>query len=52
MYPQTIEGLIMSYTAGIPFFHYTVAGDLVYAGVMFGAFEYAKSRIPALQPAN
>ena len=49
MYPQTIEGLMMSYAAGIPFFHYTVAGDLIYAGVMFGAFEYAKVKIPALQ---
>ncbi|MFP8487611.1 DUF6580 family putative transport protein [Gracilimonas sp. Q87] len=50
MYPQTIEGLMMSYTAGIPFFHYTIAGDLVYSGVMFGAFEYAKFKVPALQP--
>ncbi|MDZ7808077.1 MAG: DUF6580 family putative transport protein [Gracilimonas sp.] len=50
MYPQTLEGLLMSYIAGIPFFHYTVAGDLVYSGVMFGAFEYAKFKVPALQP--
>lgn len=52
MYPQTIEGLLMSYAAGIPFFHHTVAGDLIYSGVMFGAFEYAKFKIPALQRAN
>lgn len=52
MYPQTIEGLLMSYAAGIPFFHYTIAGDLIYTGVMFGAFEYAKSKIPALQIAK
>ncbi|MCP9292407.1 DUF6580 family putative transport protein [Gracilimonas sediminicola] len=51
MYPQGIEGLLMSYTAGIPFFHYTVIGDLFYSGVMFGAFEYAKTKTPAFQRA-
>ncbi|SMO92966.1 DUF6580 family putative transport protein [Gracilimonas mengyeensis] len=49
IYPQGLEGLFMSYAAGIPFFHYTVLGDLVYSGVMFGAFEYARSKTPALQ---
>lgn len=52
MYPQGIEGLLMSYTAGIPFFHYTVLGDLFYSGVMFGAFEYAKQRSQVLQLAD
>jgi len=50
IYPQGLEGLFMSYAAGIPFFHYTVLGDLFYSGVMFGAFEYAKQHTPALQP--
>lgn len=49
MYPQSISGLVMSYTAGIPFFHYTVLGDLFYSGVMFGAFEYARRKSPELQ---
>jgi hypothetical protein len=44
IYPQGLEGLFMSYAAGIPFFHYTVLGDLFYSGVMFGAFEYIKSQ--------
>jgi hypothetical protein len=48
-YPLTLSGLMMSYTAGIPFFHYTVLGDLVYCGVMFGAFEYAKQHTTLLQ---
>ncbi|HET8866092.1 MAG TPA: DUF6580 family putative transport protein [Gracilimonas sp.] len=52
IYPMGIEGLLMSYTAGIPFFHTTVIGDLFYSGVMFGAFEYAKQRTPALQVAK
>jgi hypothetical protein len=49
MYPQGLEGLFMSYAAGVPFFHYTVLGDLFYSGVMFGAFEYVKSQKPAFQ---
>ena len=52
MYPQSLNGLFMSYAAGIPFFHYTILGDLVYSGVMFGAFEYAKQKVPALQLAR
>lgn len=52
IYPNGLEGLAMSYGAGIPFFHYTVLGDLFYSGVMFGAFEYAKKRNPVLQLAK
>lgn len=52
LYPQSLSGLLMSYGAGIPFFHYTIAGDLIYSGVMFGAFEYAKQKVPALQLAK
>ena len=48
MYPLTWGGLVACYTAAIPFFHNTIAGDLFYCGVMFGAFEYAKLRFPSL----
>jgi hypothetical protein len=34
------------YTAGIPFFKNTILGDLVYAGVLFGAFEFSVRHIP------
>jgi hypothetical protein len=51
-YPLTIEGLIASYTLAIPFFHYTLIGDLLYCTVIFGAFELAKQSYPQqLQPA-
>lgn len=52
LYPQSLSGLMMSYAAGIPFFHYTIAGDLIYSGVMFGAFEYARRKVPTLQLAR
>jgi|LFIK01.1.fsa_nt_gi hypothetical protein len=48
MYPLTPEGLIACYTAAIPFFHHTLAGDLIYCGVLFGGFEYLRYRSPSL----
>lgn len=49
-YPLTFEGLLMCYTAAIPFFHYTIAGNLVYCGVLFGGYEYLKYKAPELSP--
>jgi hypothetical protein len=37
MYPKTVAGLMTSYAAGIPFFRHTVAGDMLFAAIMFGA---------------
>jgi hypothetical protein len=39
------------YAAGIPFFHNTILGDLVYTGVLFGAFELCVGKIPQLRVA-
>lgn len=50
MYPPTLEGLIMCYTAAIPFFHYTIAGNVVYSAVLFGGYEWLKATYPSLQP--
>lgn len=49
MYPMTLSGLAESYIAGIPFFQYSLLGDIFYSTVLFGAFELAKYKIPALQ---
>jgi hypothetical protein len=40
MYPHTNTGLIAAYTAGIPFFKNTLLGDLIYAGILFGTYNY------------
>ena len=48
LYPNTIEGLIMCYTAAIPFFHYTLAGNIIYCGVLFGGYEYLRYKSPEL----
>lgn len=49
MYPLTLEGLIACYTAAIPFFHYTIAGNVIYSAVLFGAYEWIKVNNPSLQ---
>ncbi len=37
LYPHTAHGLLMCYTAALPFFGNTLAGTLVYSAVLFGA---------------
>ena len=37
-YPATGEGLIACFVAAIPFYGYTLAGDLFFSGVMFGGY--------------
>jgi hypothetical protein len=49
MYPHTAAGLGACYAAGIPFFKNTVAGDLFYTALLFGAFELSARRFPALR---
>ena len=45
-YPQNWAGLMTCYTAAIPFFWNTIAGDLFYCTVLFGSFAlYSKSII-------
>jgi hypothetical protein len=48
LYPQNFAGIMESYTAAIPFFSYTLLGDLFYVGIMFGVFEIAKAKFPRL----
>jgi NADH:ubiquinone oxidoreductase subunit 4 (subunit M) len=48
MYPLNLGGLAACYTAAIPFFHNTLAGDIVYCATLFGAFEYLKYKTPGL----
>jgi hypothetical protein len=46
MYPRTLNGLMMSYAAGVPFFRGTVESDLFFSVAMFGmpVFLLALSR--------
>jgi hypothetical protein len=46
-YPMTGAGLVACYTNAIPFFGYTVAGDLLFSVLMFGAWEWSVSGAPS-----
>jgi hypothetical protein len=48
MYPNGITGLMASYTLGLPFYLNSLLGDLVWCGILFGGFEYAKRQYSAL----
>jgi hypothetical protein len=48
-YPRTAAGLAACYLAGIPFFWNTLAGDAVYATLLFGGLRLAESFAPRLR---
>jgi hypothetical protein len=48
MYSHTVSGLLTCYTAAIPFFGNTFAGDLFYSAAMFGLFELARKKYTEL----
>jgi glucan phosphoethanolaminetransferase (alkaline phosphatase superfamily) len=45
MYPKNWQGLLVCYTAGLPFLRNTLMGDLFYTGILFGAFELASKKL-------
>ena len=47
-YPQNVAGLMQSYIAGIPFFWNSLAGDVFFAGVLFGSFAALQRIVPQL----
>jgi hypothetical protein len=49
MYPMTPAGLAQCYTAALPFFSWTLAGDAFFTALLFGSFALAERKIPALQ---
>jgi hypothetical protein len=44
-YPRTGAGLMACYVAGFPYFWNTLAGDVVYAVVLFGGYALAEKWI-------
>ncbi|UCH65110.1 MAG: hypothetical protein JSW63_10955 [Ignavibacterium sp.] len=47
-YSKDIAGFATCYTAAIPFFHYTLLGDLFFVTLIFGAYELIRGRFPQL----
>jgi hypothetical protein len=48
-YPHNPSGLLACYIAGIPLFWNTLAGDAVYAALLFGGFALAERFFPSLR---
>ena len=48
-YPRSGSGLLACYAAGVPFFWNTLAGDAVYALLLFGGFALAERLFPAFR---
>jgi hypothetical protein len=49
MYPMTANGLLGCYIAGIPFFHWQLAGVAIYSIILFGGFAFLRAQMPALK---
>lgn len=49
LYPQTGTGLLAAYAAGLPFLLNSAAGNLFFAGLLFGGARYFSARV---QPAT
>jgi hypothetical protein len=47
MYEKSAAGLLHCYAMALPFFRYTLAGDLSFACVLFGGYAVAKSLVAA-----
>ncbi len=51
LYPRSVAGLLAAYTAGLPFLLNSLAGDVFFAGVLFGGAHYLRTAgHPITQP--
>ncbi len=48
MYPHTMEGLTACFTMALPFLKNSLLSNLLFSGVMFGMYEYAKTQVKEL----
>jgi hypothetical protein len=51
MYAKTGAGLVTCYVAAIPYFGNTLASDLLFTAIFFGAFAVAERKIPVFAKA-
>jgi hypothetical protein len=49
MYPRTAPGLLLCYEMALPFFRYSLVGDIAYSAILFGGMALAEARIPVLR---
>lgn len=51
-YPTSMSGLLACFTNAIPFYGYTLAGNVIFASIMFGAYEFSRSVKTVSSPAT
>lgn len=51
MYSRGLDGLLQSYIMGIPFYRYTLLGDLFYTTTLFSSYSLIRWIVKKLQPA-
>lgn len=51
MYPKTLQGLALCYTAALPFLSYQLVGDMLY-GALFVSLFYGMSKVSDLNSAS
>jgi hypothetical protein len=44
-YPHTIEGLLMCYTLAIPFFGYSIIGDLLWGTIIKESYKFIENKV-------
>lgn len=49
LYPKTPAGLLACYAAGLPFFRYTLLGDILFSTALFGGFALVEKWFPRLR---
>jgi len=49
MYGKNIQGLLECFVMALPFFRNTLAGDIFFVGVLFGAYEGVKYLLPKIK---
>lgn len=52
MYPPTWEGLLACYTAALPFFRNSLAGDLLFTALFFAVYELYRRKMGETRVAN
>jgi hypothetical protein len=51
-YAKTLDGLLLCYAAALPFYQWSLLGDLFYSAALFGIYQFASKKITALQTAK
>lgn len=52
LYPHTFDGLMWAYTMGLPFFKWTVIGDLAWSVAFFGGYAVAHHLVKKSWPVH